>query len=196
MYNIMKNDVRIKINFIMIAILSAVCLAGCGKETIQQNTDEIALHGEWYYVHDENETVAVFSEDGSAKFEGGKYQYTCDGEYINLTDKDGAVKKLRYISDGDKRMYVYIQSVYTRQPEGNDSGIVGVWRSEEKGWAYEFTSKGTFMEDDVLTGYYEVDEETHTIKLMYEKALADTIFYYELADDELAVEYPWLMIKR
>ncbi len=192
----MKNDVVIRMNSIILIILFTLCISGCGKQEVQQNADEIALLGEWYYVHDENETVAVFSADGSAKFEGVKYQYTCDGEYINLTDKDGAVRKLRYMSDGDKKMYVYIQSTYTRQPEGNDSGIVGVWRSEDKGWAYEFTDKGTFMEDDVLTGYYEVNEEAHTIKLMYEKALADTVFFYELAEDELSVEYPWLMIKR
>ena len=192
----MKKDVVIKMNSIILIILFALGISGCGKQEIQQNADEIALQGEWYYVHDESETVAVFSADGSAKFEGVKYQYTCDGEYINLTDKDGAVKKLRYMTDGDKKMYVYIQSTYTRQPEGNDSGIVGVWRCEAEGWAYEFTDKGTFMEDDVLTGYYEVNEESHTIKLMYEKSLADTIFYYELAGDELSVEYPWLMIKR
>ena len=72
-------------------------MAGCSKKDIQQNADEIALHGNWYYVHDENEIVAEFSEDGSAKFEGVKYQYTCDGEYIHLTDKDGTVKKLRYL---------------------------------------------------------------------------------------------------
>ena len=196
MNNIMKNDIRIKIKFIIIAMLSALCISGCGKETIQQSADEIALHGEWYYVHDEKETVAVFSQDGSAEFEGVKYQYTCDGEYINLTDKDGAVIKLRYLSDGDKKMYVYIQSTYTRQPEAGGSGIVGSWLCEDKGWTFEFSNKGTFMEEGAMTGYYEVNEEAKTVKLMYGEALADTIFYYEVKENELFVEYPWLMIKR
>lgn len=191
----MKNRVIIRINSIILIIVFALCMAGCGKKEIRQNAEEIALHGEWYYVHDENETVAVFSEDGSAKFEGAKYQYTCDGEYINLLGKDGTDRKLRYLSDGDK-MYVYIQSKYTRQPEGGGSGITGVWRCEEKGWTYEFTDKGTFMEDGALTGYYEVDEDAKTVKLMYGEALADTVFFYELTGNELSVEYPWLMIKR
>ena len=195
MNNIMKKKAIVRINSIILVIMFALCMAGCGKEDIQQNSDEIALHGEWYYVHDEKETVAVFSEDGSAKFEGTKYRYTCDGEYINLTDEDGNVKKLRYMSEGNK-MYVYIQSTYTRQPEGGGSGIVGMWLCEDKGWTFEFSAKGTFMEEGAMTGYYEVNEEAHTVKLMYGEALADTVFFFELKENELFVEYPWLMIKR
>lgn len=191
----MKNRTKVKINSIILAIMFTFCMVGCGKQEIQQNTDEIALRGEWYYVHDENETAAAFYEDGSAKFEGEKYQYTCDGEFINLTDKDGNVTKLRYLTEGEK-MYVYIQSTYTRQAEGGGSGIVGMWRCEDKGWSFEFTNKGTFMEDGVLTGHYEVDEEAKIIKLMYETALEDTVFYYDLTENGLAIEYPWLMRKR
>lgn len=195
MNNVMKNNTIIRKNSLILAIIFMLCIAGCGVKEISQNPDEIALHGEWCYVHDTNETVATFSKDGSAKFEGEKYQYTCDDEYINLLDKKGDVKKLRYLSEGDK-MYVYMQSTYTRQPENGGMGIVGVWLCEEKGWTFEFTDKGTFMEDGALTGYYEVDEEAHTVKLMYLEALEDTVFFYELTENELSVEYPWLMIKR
>ena len=195
MNNIMKSNILARINSIVFVAVFALCMAGCGKQEIQQNADEIALHGNWYYVHDENEVVAVFSEDGSAKFEGEKYQYTCDGEYINLTDKDGTVTKLRYLAEGDK-MYVYIQSTYTRQPEAGGSGIVGAWLCEDKGWTFEFSNKGTFMEEGAMTGYYEVNEEAKTVKLMYGEALADTVFFYELSENELFVEYPWLMVKR
>ena len=93
-------------------------------------------------------------------------------------------------------MYVYIQSTYTRQPEGGGSGIVGMWLCEDKGWTFEFSAKGTFMEEGAMTGYYEVNEEAHTVKLMYGEALADTVFFFELKENELFVEYPWLMIKR
>jgi len=34
------------------------------------------------------------------------------------------------------------------------------------------------------------------VKLMYGEALADTVFFFELKENELFVEYPWLMIKR
>lgn len=195
MNKFMKNKTIIRINSIILVIIFALNMAGCGNQEIQQSPDEIALHGEWCYAHDENKTIAMFSEDGTAKFEGVKYQYTCDEGYINLSDKDGVNKKLRYLSNDDK-MYVYIQSTYTRQPEGGGTGIVGVWRCEEKGWTFEFTNKGTFMEDGALTGYYEVNEEAGTVKLMYLEALEDTVFFFELKDNELAVEYPWLMIKR
>ena len=43
---------------------------------------------------------------------------------------------------------------------------------------------------------YEVDEEAKTIKLMYETALEDTVFYFERTENGLAIEYPWLMRKR
>ncbi len=191
----MNNKAKVRINSIVLVIMITLCMVGCGKKAIQQSAEEIALHGEWCYVHDEKQTVAEFSEDGSAEFEGEKYQYTCDGEYINLTDEAGNVKKLRYLTEGEK-MYVYIQSTYTRQAEGGGSGIVGMWRCEDKGWTFEFSDKGTFMEEGSFTGYYEVNEEAKTVKLMYGEALADTVFFYELTENELFVEYPWLMIKR
>ncbi len=191
----MINRVKGKVNFIVLAIVFTLCMTGCGKEAIQQNAEETALLGKWCYVHDTSETVAKFSEDGSAEFEGEEYQYTCDGEFINLTDENGTVTKLRYLPEGEG-MYVYLQSVYTRQMGADDAGIVGVWLCEDKGWTFEFTSNGTFMEDGVSTGYYTVDEETQTIKLVYETALADTVFYFTLTGNELSIEYPWLMIKR
>lgn len=191
----MNNKAKGRINSIVLVIMITLCMVGCGKKAIRQSAEEIALHGEWCYVHDEKQTVAEFSEDGSAEFEGEKYQYTCDGEYINLTDEAGNVKKLRYLTEGEK-MYVYIQSTYTRQAEGGGSGIVGMWRCEDKGWTFEFSDKGTFMEEGSFTGYYEVNEEAKTVKLMYGEALADTVFFYELTENELFVEYPWLMIKR
>jgi len=195
MNKFMKNKTIIRINSIILIVFFVLGMSGCGKTQVVQTAEEIALHGEWCYSHDEKKPVAVFSEDRSAKFEGVKYQYTCEEGSINLTDKDGVVKKLRYLANGDK-MYVYIQSTYTRQQEWGGTGIVGVWHCEEKGWTFEFTDKGTFMEDGALTGYYEVNEESGTIKLMYLEALEDTVFFYELTDNTLSVEYPWLMIRR
>lgn len=194
MNKFMKKELLIRQISIILAIIFALSVTGCGETKAQQNADEVALHGEWAYAHDENKTVAKFSEDGSAKLEGVKYQYSCEDGYILLTDKEGKVKKMRYATEGDQ-MYLYVQSTYMRQPEGGDSGIVGLWRSSE-GWTFEFTNKGTFMEDGVLTGYYQVDETEKAIKLMYGEALSDTLFFYELTGDELFVEYPWLMIKR
>ena len=195
MYKI--NNFRIK-SIVSIAFISftlAVSTVGCKKTDIQQNDYEKKLLGEWAYVHDMTETVAEFKENGSAKFEGKKYQYTSDNQFIELTDNKEETKKLRYQFEGDG-VYVYIQSTYTRQPLIPGDTMVGLWKCEEKGWTFEFTDKGTFMEDGALTGYYTVDEEAGTVRLIYGEALEDTVFYYSLEGDELHVEYPWLMLKR
>ena len=181
--------------FVLIFLALTVCTIGCKKSDIQQNDYEKQLLGEWAYVHDTEETVAEFNADGSAKFEGKKYRYTGDDRFIELTDAKEETKKLRYQFEEDG-MYVYIQSTYTRQPEIPGDTIVGLWKCEEKGWTFEFSDKGTFMEEGALTGYYTVDEEAGTIRLIYGEALEDTVFYYSLDGDELYVEYPWLMLKR
>ena len=51
------------------------------------------------------------------------------------------------------------------------------------------------MEDGALTGYYEVNEEAKTVKLMYGEALEDAVFYYQITEEGLFIEYPWLMEK-
>lgn len=185
-------------NIINIAILSlsfSVIAIGCSKSDVQQNDFEKSLLGKWAYVHDMSETVADFKEDGTLKFEGKKYTYTADNQFITLTDDNEVSTNLRYRYDDDG-VYVYIQSTYTRQPDVKGNSIVGVWRCEDKGWTFEFSPKGTFMEDGALTGYYLVDEEAGLIKLMYGESLQDTVFYFSLDGDKLYVEYPWLMRRR
>lgn len=195
MNKISKVKIKNIVCFAVVFLALVVCAVGCKKEDVQQNDYEKKLLGKWAYVHDTKETVAEFKKDGSAKFEGKKYQYTCDDQFIELTDKNEEVTKLRYLLEED-RMYVYIQSTYTRQPEIPGDTMVGVWKCEAKGWTFEFTEKGTFMEDGALTGYYTIEEETGTVRLVYGEALDDTVFYYSLDGDELYIEYPWLMLKR
>lgn len=179
-----------------------VMTVGCGKSKktitpIAQNEYETALTGKWAYIHDTKTPVAEFEVDGTLKFESTSYTYTSDNQFIYMKSKDGAVTKLRYEMDPKThdRMYVYIQGTYTRQHGSAEDGIVGVWREESKNWMFEFSDKNTFMEEEAMTGYYEVNEEAGTVKLMYGEALEDTIFYYELTGDELFVEYPWLMVR-
>lgn len=176
-----------------IAVMLFTGICGCGNQ-IKQNDYEKALLGKWAYAHDTGKVEAIFQENGDAKFEGNHYTYTCDEERIHFKSKNSNSLDLRY-AQNNNQMYVYIQSTYTRQIEGSDDSIIGVWCCEEKGWTYEFTSNGTFMEDGALTGYYEVDEQAGTVKLIYGELLEDTIFYYQLTDDGLFIEYPWLMMK-
>lgn len=178
---------------IVLTSLIIALLSGCGNQSsIEQNEYEKALLGKWAYAHDLDKTEAEFKESGAATFEGKKYTYSSDGTYIHFTDSSQDEWKLRYVQNEDK-MYVYIQSTYTKDIPEYGEGIVGVWTCKEKNWTYEFTDKGTFMEDGALTGHYTVDEEAGTVKLMYEEALEDTVFYYQLEGDSLKIEYPWLM---
>lgn len=175
---------------------------GCGRNRqrvnpIEQNRFEEALTGKWAYIHDKETVVADFEVDGSAVFENEHYTYTSDDQFIYLKKQDGESMKLRYEMDqktGDC-MYVYIQSTYTRQTGVSTDGVVGVWKEETKNWMFEFTGKNTFMEDESMTGYYEVDEAAGTIKLMYGEALEDTVFFFQITDDKMFVEYPWMMVR-
>ena len=181
-------SIKASVLTLMVVVLSV----GCVKTTIKQNSYEQALVGKWAYTHDLKKTVANFKTDGNAYFEGKKYTYSSDGAFISLENSSDEALNLRYVQNEDK-MYVYIQSTYTRETAENADGIVGVWYCEDKKWTFEFTDKGTFMEDGALTGYYMVDEDAGTVKLMYGEALEDTVFYYKLSENELHVEYPWLM---
>ncbi|MGN0403063.1 MAG: hypothetical protein ACI4HQ_12505 [Acetatifactor sp.] len=195
-----KSSKRIWIPVLCIVIVAVIivllALVLGRRKPIPQNAYESALLGKWAYTHDMEKAAISFWEDGSAEFEGKKYQYTCDGERIHLIGKEQE-KHLRYVQNED-RMYLYIQSAYTKQGDyayqgtGTPSDIVGYWKCEDTNWTFEFTPNGTFMEDGALTGYYYTDEEAGTVKLVYGEALEDTVFYYRLTEEGLLIEYPWL----
>lgn len=162
---------------------------------VWQNEFEKRLLGNWAYNHDLGTKVASFQKNGKAGFEGKKYDFTCDGSYIYFTDHAGEVMKLRYVQEKEDVVDIYIKSTYVLEDGTAPTGVEGVWICPEKKWTFEFTAKGTFLEDGVLTGYYFVDESAGTIRLAYEKVLSDTVFYYTLTSEGMIVEYPWTMKK-
>lgn len=172
-------------------LLAAVHMTACSGAD-PQNEYEKALLGKWAYIHDLETEAASFQSNGKATFEGEKYDFSCDGEYISFSDGTGENLTMRY-EQNDDGMYVYIKSRYVLEDGSNPDGVAGVWVCPEKKWTYEFTDKGTFMEDGVLTGHYFVDEENGTIRLVYGAELEDTVFYYRLNEEGLFVEYPWFM---
>lgn len=184
----------------VISVVAILVLVFGRKKPVVQNEYESALLGKWAYTHEKDKAVISFWEDGSAEFEGEKYRYTCDGERIHLTGKEKELH-LRYVQNVDQ-MYLYIQSTYTKQSDydyqgtGIPSEIEGYWKCEATGLSFEFTPNGTFLEDGVLTGYYYPDEATGAVKLVYGEALEDTVFYYQITEDGLFVEYPWLMERK
>lgn len=155
---------------------------------------EKALLGNWAYNHDKETSVAIFRGDRTSEFEGKKSTFTCDGEYIYLTE-DEKTEQYHYTLKNDSEMDFYKKSTYVLEQAGVDGTIVGVWNCSETGLSFEFTAKGTFLEDNTFTGYYTVNEETGMVHLNYEMYLPATDFYYHLDGDKLYVEYPWIMVK-
>lgn len=173
---------RIKqIAFIYILLCAIVALTGCGKAE------------KWAYIHDAETEILSFGSDGKAEFKGEEYSFTKDDQYIELTDRDGESLRMRYVMDGEQ-MLLYEKSIYTFSGSGQGDGLIGLW-VQENGWSFEFTDKGTFCEDTYFTGYYAVDEENATIKLMYNDRFVDTYIYYSIVGDELCIEYPWPMVR-
>ncbi len=132
--------------------------------------------------------------DGKAVYKGNTYEYSKDEQFFTLTDEQGNVLKMRYTEDKDG-MLLYETTTYQYAGEGEADGLIGLWENESQHWSYEFTVKGTFLEDGVFPGYYILDEEAGTIKLIYNDHFEDTYVYYSIEDGELTVEYPWPMVK-
>lgn len=156
-------------------------LAGCGNAE------------RWAYIHDVETEILRLGSDGKAEFKGEKYSYTRDDQYIELTDQAGGQLKMRYAMDGEQ-MLLYEKSTYSYSGDGERNGLIGLW-TQGNGWSFEFTDQGTFCEDSYFTGYYAVDEENATIKLMYNDRFVDTYMYYSIEGDELCIEYPWPMVR-
>lgn len=152
------------------------------------------ITGSWAYIHAPEEAAFILNPDGSAQLDGKAYQYTLDGDRIVLTNKKGDVSRLRYVWDGDN-ILLYKTAVYIYEGKGQPAGLIGIWKDATDKWSYQFTEKGTFLEDGYFPGYYTVDEAGKSFKLVYVDQFADTICYYEIDGDRLTVEYPWPMVR-
>ena len=176
----MKRLRYIAVLAMMLSVMIQVTGCGSNKES-------------WAYNHEPETEILSLSDNGKAVFHGEKYTYTRDDEFITLKDKSGSELKLRYMIDGEE-MTLYESSTYDRDGEGTPGSIVGVWK-QDNGWSYQFTSEGTFTEENIFYGHYAVNEQEGTIKLMYDEPLEDAILYYSLDGDKLTVDYPWTLVK-
>lgn len=177
-------------------VLMLLLMTACGKnekDTAISN-EALGICGSWAYIHDKETAIAVFREDGTAQYEDKDYSFDCDSQFIELKDPNGETTQLRYVLD-DEGMYLYSNNTYTFCGEGDPNGLVGEWSCEEKKWSYSFTEAGTFNEDGFFPGYYTVDDENSTFKLVYNDHFEDTVCYYRLEENNLHVEYPWRMVK-
>ena len=184
---------------IIVSVLLALFMTACGKNgdtepEIKLSQEAGNIFGSWAYIHDRETAVAVFREDGTAEDEGMKYSFDCDSQFIWLKDAENETIRLRYKPDDDG-MYLYKNTIYTYSGEGEPKGLVGQWTCPETNWTFEFTSSGTFLEDGYFPGNYTVDEESKTVKLIYNDQFEDTVCYYRTEGKELYMEYPWRMVK-
>lgn len=163
------------------ALICCALLTGCGAG---------AAH--WAYNHEPEKEVLTLYGNGKAVFNGQDYTYTQDAEAIILTDASGSSESHRYQADGDK-MTFYERGEYTRDAAGD--GVTGVWVHDNGRSSFEFTAEGTFSEDSIFHGHYNVDESAGTIKLMYDDPLEDAILYYEVTGDRMVIDYPWTLVK-
>ncbi len=170
--------------FPVYAVLIILCLCSCDKKS---NTLE-----SWAYNYEPAAEALKLCDDGTAVFDGTAYTYTKDDSHIILTDSSGQVQNMRYVTDGDG-IVIYKIKTYVPAADFEHNGVIGIWY--ENNSSFQFTDKGTFLEDNVFPGHYFVNEEQGTITLCYNDPFEDTVFYYSLDGDNLRIEYPWPMVK-
>ena len=183
----------------MLLLLTVMTLAltGCGHKDVSNLSDEAKfLCGSWAYIHEPDKTALKLNDDLTAKLDGEKYTYEVKDSHIELTDKSGNTVSYRYLWDEhENQLFFFKQNVYTYKGTGTPDGIVGLWECPEQNYKFEFTSEGTFQEDGYFPGYYVVDEEAGSFKLIYNDQFYDTTCYFTLNGNELLIEYPWPMVR-
>ncbi len=172
---------------ICVLIVLGTVLTGCeGKR--DKNVEE-----SWAYIHEPENPVLVFKKDGSASYLNKTYtKYELAENVIRFTAEDGTVIERDYYDNGDTR-YVFEPISYEYTTGDDNTQLIGVWENAN-GNSYQFTAKGTFLEDGIFPGHYILGENG-AIKLVYNDPFQDTTLYYVIKDGILTINYPWPMTK-
>lgn len=179
--------------FSLLTVLVLVCsfFTGCGNDGPKV---ESPILGKWAYIHDDETMILQLKDNGVAIYHKEKYNFTDENGFLILKADGKEDLKLRYTIDGED-ILLYEHEDYYYQGEGTPEGLVGLWENDETKWSLEFTSEGSFLEETYFPGYYTVDEENSSFKLMYTDKFEDTTCYYQIEGNTLHVEYPWKMVK-
>ncbi len=169
-----------------IVLTALLLLMGCGEKEKGG-----PYEGKWAYIHDADKTAMRIEAEGQARLDGTKYSYIEDEDGLLLTDDDGEAVRVSF-KDGENEVFVYKPMNFISV--GTNDGVVGVWKCGNN--SFEFTVKGTFMEDGYFPGYYFVDEEKGEIKLAYTDVFEDTVIPFKLTDEGLELDYPWVMVRK
>ena len=203
----MKKRKIVVLGALMISM--ALLLGGCNNTTDNRNTqtetstenrlpNKTKSDGEsWAYNYEPGTEVLWLGNDGSAVFKGAACRYEKDENYITLKAETGESLKFRYgMKKDDLVIYEATAYHYVSGNATEENPLIGLWQGgAEDRLSYEFTDKGTYLEDGIFPGHYSVDGEQGTIKLMYNDHFEDTYIYYSFDDGKLVIEYPWPMVK-
>ena len=179
-----------------------ILLVACKDNETEK--DNKPIKEQWAYMEDEGTPCLKFYEDGSAAFKTerdgaaakltqySKYELTED--FLKLTAEDGTATEMRYYDSDTGKRYLY-QKITLDYYSGDDSStLIGAWASDND-WSFQFSDKGTFLEDGLWAGYFFVRDDG-SIRLVYDNQVYDTItIYYELKGGQLIIDYPFGMVK-
>lgn len=189
---------RILTAALAVTILLLSLTACSGNNTPVEGTNPLSeealkLCGSWAYNHDTETAAAIFYENGTAEYNDKKYMFTCDDQFLHLTDKSGELLQVRYVLD-EKGLLLYETKTYTYTDEGTADSLLGSWENVKDNWSFVFLEDGMYMEDSVFTGHYTVDEENSSFTLDYNGQFDATVCYYQLEGNNLIIEYPWRLL--
>lgn len=189
-----------KVSVMLFAVvLMLLSVTACGKNVGSASGSKLSeeakkICGSWAYVHDKETAIAVFHEDGTAKYLDEDYTFECDEQYIILKNQAGETQKVRYAST-ENGMLFFNKNTYTHTGEGEPDGLIGDWKCTENEWTFSFSDTGTFIEEGCFAGTYTVDNENSTFKLVYNDPFDDTVCYFETDGNNLYIDYPWPVVK-
>lgn len=182
---------------VCVLLSAAFAFGGCSKEdgAAQGNTASNVQGESWAYVHEPETEILRLGDDGRAIYQGKEYSYVREGDFLTFTDDKGNETKVRFVQGLANKMLLYERTEYHYAGSKEPDGIIGFWQGgPEDRLAYEFTTKGTFLEDGTFPGHYSL-EEGNKIKLMYNDHFEDAYLYYELDGKKLVIDYPWPVVK-
>ena len=151
--------------------------------------------GGWAVTPDAAAPLLQLNEDGTALYDGAQYAWEDDGQFLLLKGDQEEVLHLRY-QVTEKGPWIFKPMNYTRKEGTTGEGIRGVWNLDgsEKGF-FEFSDKGTFLEDGLFDGTYTVDYEAGIFVLTYPQYFDETTCYFSIDGESMIVEYPWILVE-
>jgi hypothetical protein len=173
---------------IMILLMGVSCC-------IAESEESILTNGTWVFDYDHDVIALKMNEDGTVWYKNQVYQCEKQADRLLLTDSNGETFVLRFRKAGDK-VEIYQHTDYHRGSGTEDQeGLFGVWEGTEDGSSFVFTPTGFFLEDSFFSGTYMISEDGTSFLLKYGNTFDDTACFFQIENDVLTVEYPWVIVQ-